>query len=178
MTIQKARWTVLTYIAAHNNLEDLGQRSLDQILGVGSTPQLKLAVLYDRFDGATRTIAGEPGQAAVEEPLSDFDSGDPDALLETARWAFERCPARRYALVLWSHGSGWRPEGRERAVPGQAFSGWTPEEMARITHQVRGDNAIGETFADVIIHNCHVRINGGLPEYASIQAAVDTILSG
>jgi len=122
---QKAQWTVLTYIAAHNNLEALGQRSLDQILGVGSTPYLSLAALYDRRGGATRYIAGEPGQAAAEEPLSHFDSGDPDALLETVRWAFERCPAEHYALVLWSHGSGWRPE-----------------EVERVARQTRGDGAI------------------------------------
>ena len=144
MSNQKAQWTVLTYIAAHNNLEVLGQRSLDQILSVGSTPQLKLAALYDRYNGATRYIAGEPGRAAVEEPLGHIDSGDPDVLLETARWTFEQCPAEHYALVLWSHGSGWQPEDRERSAGKQVFSGWTPEEMARIAHQVRGDSDVSE----------------------------------
>jgi hypothetical protein len=141
---QKAHWTVLVYIAAHNELGDygLGRRSLDQILKVGSTPQLKLAALYDQFEGATRIIAGEAGQAAVEEALSDFDSGDPDALLETARWAFERCPAQRYALVLWSHGSGWRPEEGERSSRGQPFSSWSPQEIERIARQARGDDQV------------------------------------
>ena len=134
----KAQWGVLVYIAAHNNLEQLGRRSLAQILDVGSTPQLKLAALYDGPHGAARYIAGEPGQPAVEEPLGDFDSGDPAALLDTARWAFEQCPAERYALVLWSHGSGWRPEDRA----GGTFSAWTPEELARIAREARGDDAV------------------------------------
>lgn len=144
MSNQKAQWTILTYIAAHNNLEALGQRSLDQILSVGSTPQLKLAALYDRYDGATRYIAGEPGQAAVEELLNNFDSGDPDVLLETARWVFNLCPAEHYALVLWSHGSGWQPEDRERSAGKQIFSGWTPEEIARIAQQVRGNDDVSD----------------------------------
>jgi len=147
MSNQKAQWTILTYIAAHNNLEALGQRSLDQILSVGSTPQLKLAALYDRYNGATRYIAGEPGHAAVEEPLGHIDSGDPDVLLETARWVFKQCPAERYALILWSHGSGWQPEDRERSAGKQLFSGWTPEEMARIAHQVRHKKDVGEKEA-------------------------------
>jgi hypothetical protein len=144
MSVQKAQWTILTYIAAHNNLEALGQRSLDQILSVGSTPQLKLAALYDRHNGATRYIAGKPAQAAVEEPLGHVDSGDPDVLLETARWVFEQCPAEHYALVLWSHGSGWQPEDRERSAGKQGFSGWTPEEIARIAQQVRGDDDVSD----------------------------------
>ena len=142
MAIRKAQWTFLVYIAAHNNLDDLGRRSLDQILGAASTPQLKLAALYDSHDGATRYIVGDPAQMLVEEPLSDFDSGDPDALLETVRWCFERCPAEQYALVLWSHGSGWRPEDRQRAAQGRLVSAWTPQEMARIAREVRGDDAV------------------------------------
>lgn len=125
MTAQKAQWTVLIYIAAHNDLVGWGQRSRDQILGVGSTPQLKLAVLYDWHGGATRYIAGEPGQAAVEQELGRFDSGDPDALIETVRWAFEQCSAERYALVLWSHGTGWHPE-----------------EVERVARQARGDDDV------------------------------------
>jgi hypothetical protein len=141
MTSQRVEWAILIYIAAHNNLERLGRRSLEQILGVGSTPRLKLTALYDGPNGATRYIAGEPGQPAIEEPLGDLNSGDPGALLETTRWAFEQCPAERYALVLWSHGSGWRPEDRGRAG-GETFSAWTPEELARIAREARGDDAV------------------------------------
>jgi hypothetical protein len=141
MMKQKAEWAILVYIAAHNNLGALGRRSREQILGVGSTPQLKLAALYDSPTGAARYIAGEPDLPATAEPLSRFDSGDPDALLETTRWAFEQCPAERYGLVLWSHGSGWRPEDRDRAG-GETFSAWTPEELARIAREARGDDAV------------------------------------
>jgi hypothetical protein len=137
--MNKTEWTILVYIAAHNNLERLGQRSLHQILDVGSTPQLNLAALYDGPDGTTRIIAGDPGQPMIEEPLIDFDSGDPDLLLKTARWSFKQCPAERYALVLWSHGSGWRPEER---TGGGTLSAWTPEQLARIAREARGDDAV------------------------------------
>jgi hypothetical protein len=140
--LQSKEWTLLVYIAAHNNLRRLGRRSLHQILDVGSTPQLNLAALYDGPHSATRIIAGNPGQPEVEESLSNFDSGDPDALLETIRWAFEQCPAERYALVLWSHGSGWRPEER---TGGGTLSAWTPEQLARIAREARGDDAVPAT---------------------------------
>jgi len=129
-TNQKAQWTILVYIAAHNNLVAWGKDSLERILAVGSTPAVKLAVLYDWHGGATRYIVGDPGKTAVEEPLGRFDSGDPDALIDTARWAFEQCPAERYGLVLWSHGSGWQPE-----------------EIERIARQVRGDDDVSRSEA-------------------------------
>src|ERR1700752_390982 len=125
MAAQDAEWTILTYIAAHNNLEEHGQRSLHQILAVGSTPEVRLAALFDGATSATRDFVGEPGKTALQEPLRDFDSGDGDALLDTVRWAFDHCPAKRYGLILWSHGTGWRPE-----------------EIERIAGQVRGDSQV------------------------------------
>jgi hypothetical protein len=109
---------------------------------LSSTAQFRLAALYGRQDGITQYIARESGKAAVEKSLSHFDSGDPDALLETARWAFERCPAQRYALVLWSHGSGWRPEEGERSAMGHPFSSWNPTETERIARQAQGDDVV------------------------------------
>jgi hypothetical protein len=122
---EKAKWTFLTYIAAHNNLDCLGERSLDQIIGVGSTRQVRHGVLYDGPKGAARYIVGGPGKVLQQEQLADFDSGDPDALIETARWVFCKYPADRYGLVLWSHGSGWQPE-----------------EIQRVAKQVRKDNDV------------------------------------
>ena len=45
---QKAKWTILTYIAAHNNLDLLGQRSRNEILQVGSTPDVTHGVQIGR----------------------------------------------------------------------------------------------------------------------------------
>jgi hypothetical protein len=105
----KTKWTVLTYIAAHNNLDVLGQRSLREILKVGSTPELALGALYDGHQGAGRYIMGEPNLVVQQQQLGSIDSGSPDELINTAKWVFGERPAERYGLVLWSHGSGWEP---------------------------------------------------------------------
>jgi hypothetical protein len=137
MTTQKSQWTILVYIAAHNNLVAWGQDSMKRILSVGSSPDVKLAVFYDGY-GAKRMVAGAPGEAPVEEALGRFDSGDPQALIDTARWAFEQCPAERYGLVLWSHGSGWQPETVYRSVAGSPPGNWSAEEIARIMQEIHG----------------------------------------
>jgi hypothetical protein len=105
----KAKWTVLTYIAAHNNLDQFGKKSLMEILKVGTTPDVVQGALYDGKAGAGRYVMGDPGVVERQEQLGSFDSGDPDGLITTAKWLFEQYPAERYGLVLWSHGSGWEP---------------------------------------------------------------------
>jgi hypothetical protein len=126
----KAKWTVLTYIAAHNNLQPLGKASRDQIVQVGSTAEVAHGVLYDGARGAARYLVGDAGLALEGNKLGEFDSGDPDQLVETARWLFAQRPAERYGLVLWSHGSGWQPE-----------------EVAQVARQARGDDAVGQAEA-------------------------------
>ncbi|MFZ1475607.1 MAG: clostripain-related cysteine peptidase [Anaerolineae bacterium] len=108
------KWTILTYIASHNNLEELGQESLQQIAAVGSSPEVIHGVLVDSSMGADRILVGKPGKLKQAEHLAQFDSGDPDRLIETAAWLFRQHPAERYGLILWSHGTGWRPEEIER----------------------------------------------------------------
>lgn len=118
----KAKWTILTYIAAHNNLEQMGKRSKDQIIGVGSTSTVMHGVLFDWPKGAARYIVGGPGKVVEQNLAASFDSGAPAGLIDTARWVFKRCPAEHYGLILWSHGSGWQPE-EIQAVAKQARGG-------------------------------------------------------
>lgn len=104
-----AKWSILTYIAAHNNLEQLGKVSRQQIAGVGSTADVVHGMLYDGSGGAARYVVGNAGAVRTQEVLGEFNSGDPDALVEIAKWFYGANPADRYGLVLWSHGTGWAP---------------------------------------------------------------------
>src|SRR5512137_730297 len=99
----KAKWTILTYIAAHNNLDAMGQRSWEQIKNTGSSADVQFAVLFDGTQKTWRSIIGQSAETTIVEELPSFDSGDGDALLDTVRWAFDQCPAEKYGLILWSH---------------------------------------------------------------------------
>jgi hypothetical protein len=118
----RTKWTVLTYIAAHNDLAQFGATSRNEIVQVGSSDDVVHGVLYDRPDGAARYVIGEPGYVTEQETLTAFNSGDPEALIQTAAWLFAKYPAERYGLVLWSHGTGWAP-AEVAAVAGEARPG-------------------------------------------------------
>jgi len=131
MSDPKTKWTILTYIAAHNNLEDAGIRSWRQICNVGSTKQVMHGVLFDGPRGASRYIFGDPGKELIKEDFHNFDSGDPDRLIETATWLFQKYPAKNYCLILWSHGTGWQPN-----------------EIQKIARQARSDTEVSVMEAD------------------------------
>ncbi len=125
----KAKWTVLTYIAAHNDLNNFGRSSLNELLAVGSTSDVVLGALYDCKIGAGRYVMGDPGGVEWQKQEGSFDSGDPDKLIETAKWFFEKYPAERYGLVLWSHGTGWEPsEIEEIAKEARPAASWDAAE--------------------------------------------------
>lgn len=117
------KWTVLTYIAAHNNLSEWGKKSLVEIRSVGSTSDVLHGVFYDgalkghdfHAGVAARYVMGDPGKVLKQERLSgQFDCGDPKQLIAAAEWLYKQFPAERYGVVLWSHGSGWAPAEIEK----------------------------------------------------------------
>lgn len=61
-------------------------------------------------------------------------------LVDAAIWAFKTYPARRYALIIWGHGRGWRGED-----DGVAFKGLEKGERSdvRITTAELGFSAAG-----------------------------------
>ena len=130
----KAKWTLLTYIAAHNNLARFGKRSLLEILQVGSNADVVHGALFDEPGGAGRYLMGSPGKVVEQTQFKRFDSGDPEGLIATAKWLFAQRPAERYGLVLWSHGTGWEPSEIEsvacEARPGHGLAANESNERA------------------------------------------------
>ena len=104
-----AQWSVLTYIAAHNNLEMLGKVSRKQILGVGSTPDVVHGMLYDG-PGGRPLRRRRSGHRSEQEAWRSSTPAIPMRSSRPRDWFFGKHPADRYGLVLWSHGTGWQPE--------------------------------------------------------------------
>jgi len=106
-----AKWTLMVYMAGNNSLSDAAVDDLAELSKVGSSDDVKACVFVKQADGggAKRMIVGKGGKHQLEEDLGDVDSGDPQTVVDFARWAAEKAPAERRALVLWNHGGGWRP---------------------------------------------------------------------
>ncbi len=117
-----AEWTVLVYIAADNNLEAAGLMDLNELEGVGSSPNVNIVAQIDRsadytdWDGdwtETRRYYiqqdSDPDyiHSPVVQNLGEVNTGSPEAVADFAIWGITNYPARKYMLVLWDHGGAW-----------------------------------------------------------------------
>jgi hypothetical protein len=107
---------------------------------VGSSADVNIVTQFDNAcDQGTMRYLIRPG--GVGEPtteLGETDCGNPDALNDFVAWAAGLYPAERYALVLWSHGSGWRPEELDRIARSVGAQEYTPKESATRTASPKG----------------------------------------
>jgi len=79
-----------------------------------SVPQpagLNLIVQADFPQGAARYKIGQDNSTSITSPvladLGYIDSGNPNTLNSFIKWGFNRYPAQRKMLVIWSHGNSW-----------------------------------------------------------------------
>ena len=129
-----AKWTVMVYLAAGNDLETVGIQDINEMEMVGSTKEVNIVVQIDRipfkvlnqiglgmFDDSsnndwtgtrryyiTQDMDPEIINSKLIMDLGEKNMGDPETLKDFAQWAIQEYPAERYMLVLWNHGGGFR----------------------------------------------------------------------
>ncbi len=142
-----ARWTVLAYMSADNNLEGWFVRKICRLQQAGgSTADVNFVVMLDLqnmpdpVSGMTTTYRGllSPAAAAVAcnsytpgtamapsvnlinpglTDIGERDMGDPNELSGFIAWGKQNFPADHYGLLLSSHGGGWKGFGPDDTFP-------------------------------------------------------------
>jgi len=117
-----AEWTVMIYLDADNNLESAGINDINEMEMIGSTADVNIVVQVDRISGYdisnsdwTNTrryyITQDFDLMKINSQFSDLgelNMGDPETLVDFATWAVTAYPAKKYLLVIWNHGGGFR----------------------------------------------------------------------
>ena len=117
-------WTFMLFMAADNNLEAATALDINELEKYGSTDDVNFVAQIDRngnysqdselkWSGAKRFyIIKDKNTKKMTSPavrdLGDVDMASPKALTDFVTWAVENYPARKYALILWNHGTGWK----------------------------------------------------------------------
>ena len=109
-------WTIMIYLAGDNNLSSAGERDLEEMRQIGSTDDVNVLAEFDNAgnQGTRRFHIQKDGISEHIVELGETDSGDPAVLIDFVKWVKQNYPAKRYALVLWNHGSGWSPTEIDR----------------------------------------------------------------
>ena len=131
---EEAKWTVMVYLAAGNDLETVGIQDINEMEMVGSTKDVNIVVQMDRIpfsalnklglgiydDDSNNNWTGtrryyitqdmNPNiiNSTLKMDLGEKNMGDPETLKDFAQWSIQNYPAQRYMLVLWNHGGGFR----------------------------------------------------------------------
>lgn len=121
---QLREWTILVFMNAANNLEPDSVDDMNEMEQLGSTDSVNIVVQwkriagYDSSNGDWRTtrryyVTKDNDPLTVNSNLLvdmglGVDMGSPTVLREFLQWGVRSFPARRYMVVLWNHGSGWR----------------------------------------------------------------------
>lgn len=115
-----ARWTVMIYMVADNNLEDAGIDDFLEMAVAGSNEDLNILVQFDRISGydnrygdwtSTKRFRVTAGMTPTAEnalmDIGEANMGHPQTAVDFVNWARQNYPADHYALVFWNHGGGW-----------------------------------------------------------------------
>lgn len=135
------QWTLVVYMGGDNNLEPFVLKDLDEMERAIPGKGIEIIALVDRAEGFnddegdwkdTRIFRVRPDrqQGIKSEMLStpgEQNLGDPSVLSAFLSSALKTFPARRYALILWNHGSGWAGHVTDDTAPG------TPQNFDKLT---------------------------------------------
>jgi hypothetical protein len=119
-TKEVAKWTVMVYFAADNDLDEEAVANLKMMKKVGSTNEVNIVAQLDsRGQGSTFRFLVQDERSSLDEdvvgePLPEINTGDPRELTDFIKWGMKEYPAQHTMLVLWGHGRGW--ENQDNAV--------------------------------------------------------------
>jgi hypothetical protein len=124
---QPVEWTVMVYMDGDNNLEEDALIDFMEMALVGSTDEVNVIVQLDRngkyvsktdqrfaYWTETHRFRVKKGmkpslESALKDPqLGEANMGEGKTLADFVEWSKRTYPAKRYALILWDHGQGWR----------------------------------------------------------------------
>lgn len=108
--------SILIYMVANNNLTSNATNNINSLLQ-GYLPTEDNLLVYIHSSSVKpsllRLYKKEDGSAAIDTVyrFPAMNSADPESLTKVMNVSKAMFPAQEHGLVLWSHGTGWLPEG-------------------------------------------------------------------
>lgn len=149
----KAEWLILNYFAGNNNLEDYLVNDLQEMEKAGGSNDVVSLVMlnsrkaggvakYYKIEKHTEHTANQILSPVVNDDLGSANMASPGVLRDFIEWGIENYPAKRYMLVINSHGGGW--------------TGICPQEdNGELMKMDEFGEALGNVYFDAIVfHSC------------------------
>ncbi len=184
-------WTVMIYLDADNNLESAGINDINEMEMVGSSSDVNILVQVDRIPGydisnsdwtntrryyITQDFDLYHISSDLKSELGELNMGDPQTLVDFASWAITEYPAKKYLLVIWNHGGGFRsPAYTTRDIAWDDTSGGDKITMPELEYALSAISAqMGENIDIVGMDACLMAMTEvayQIKDYADILVA-------
>jgi hypothetical protein len=108
---ESAKRTVLVYMAADNNLIRQARKNIEAMLAAKIPNEYNLLVYIDSPNDNPYLLKVTKNKIDTIKQYNMQNSASKQVLKSVINNAFSLFPAENYGLILWSHGTGWLPEG-------------------------------------------------------------------
>lgn len=128
-------WTIIAYFNGDNNLESFALSDMKELEAGYPGPGVEVIVLLDRskefstamgdWTGARayrvkQSVRGDEIDSQLLADCGELNLGDPAVLEGFIRESLRAFPAKKTALFMWDHGSGWINMANDDDAPGAA----------------------------------------------------------
>ncbi len=156
-----AEWTFMVLVNGDNNLEKFGYDDIDEMEKVGSTDKVNIVVMFDRANGyytgdgdwkGAKIFHIQKGdkpfviESTLLKDLGEVDCGNWHTVVDFVKFAAKKFPAKKYALIIWNHGGGWKKKEEVNVTKGLSYddesgnhiSTWEMADMMKAIDDVLG----------------------------------------
>ena len=115
-------WTVMVFMNADNNLSEFGTEDMQEAVQTGSSSEHNVIFQLDlaEEEPCCRYFI-EKGEAKLLADMGEVDMGDMATVIDFVSFCHENYPAKKYLLILWNHGSGWRKSLNDKELRGISY---------------------------------------------------------
>jgi len=196
-----AEWTVMVYLDSDNNLESAGIDDINEMEMVGSSSDVNIVVQLDRIPYSVLASNNEGFlddtsngnwsntrryyitqdfdpyiiNSPLKSNLGELNMGDSQTLIDFANWAITEYPAKKYLLVIWNHGGGFRSLNLAKDIAWDDTNGGDKITMPELEYALSAINTqMGEKIDIVGMDACLMAMTEvayQIKDYADILVA-------
>ena len=111
--------TVIVYMGADNSLSNYSAEDIAEMTSaLQNIPNDCQVIVYNdpRYDTPGIRHLTKKGATMWKKYSKELNSADPQVVKQVLQEIIHQFPSEKYALVLWSHGSGWADYNNSRSI--------------------------------------------------------------
>ncbi len=182
-------WTIMAYLAGDNDLHDVALDDLNEMEFAGSDDNINIIALLDRQNNPDTKLyyvcQDKPSNPEIISQIitnSPFDpeinTGCSSNLLNFAKWTIDNFPAKRYVLLLWGHGLGWRGVAHDYSSSNDSLSPSEIEEALLSVKELVGFQIDVVVFDACLMQMSEVAASLGTRQLAGLMVGSQETVPG